>query len=300
VGKIVMAAAAKNLTPVILELGGKSPVIVDSNVDADVAARRIVWGRFVNCGQTCIAPDYVLCHKDVHDKLVSGMAKAIEEFYGKDPQRSADYGRIVNSNHFERVKRLLTSDGKIVVGGAVDASDNYIAPTVITGVRPDSALMKEEIFGPVLPVLAVGSVVEAINYVNAREKPLALYVFSKNNDVVRNVLRHTTSGGAVANDVIMHASVHTLPFGGVGNSGVGSYHGKFSFEAFSHRKGMMLKSLGGEAVNGIRYPPYSDRQLSWITWLLFPKLGKSNTKRNVILLAAALAVAGISLRRSAM
>jgi acyl-CoA reductase-like NAD-dependent aldehyde dehydrogenase len=273
VGRIVAKAAAEHLTPITLELGGKSPVILDSDVDMDVAARRITWGRYYNAGQTCVAPDYVLLvgDKSQEEKFVSCARKALKEFYGDNPKTSEDYGRIVNGRHFKRLKALLDhkENGDKALGGETDEDDRYIAPTIMTGVSPKSPIMQDEIFGPILPVLRVGNVEEAIRFVNQRDKPLALYVFSNNSEVVEKVLSNTTSGGAIANDCLMHAACSSLPFGGVGPSGCGAYHGRLSFETFSHARGMLVKSLGMESVNAVRYPPYTAKKLSMLKFFAY-------------------------------
>jgi aldehyde dehydrogenase (NAD+) len=253
VARVVMAAAAKHLTPVTLELGGKSPCIVDEDVDVDVAARRIAWGKFLNAGQTCIAPDYVLVHERREDELVEALAKTIREFYGDDPRATPDYARIVNARHHQRVARLLKG-GDVAVGGQSDESQNYLAPTLLRNVAPDADVMREEIFGPVLPILAVKDVDEAIRFVNGREKPLALYVFSRNERVQEEVLARTSSGGACVNGTLVHLANPRLPFGGVGPSGMGAYHGRHSFETFSHRKSVLRRKLGRDPK--FLYPPY--------------------------------------------
>ncbi|XP_069767057.1 multidrug and toxin extrusion protein 1-like isoform X2 [Narcine bancroftii] len=267
VGRVVMEAAAKHLTPVTLELGGKSPCYVDTDCDLAVACRRIVWGRYTNCGQTCIAPDYILCDKSIQDELVKKMSSTITEFYGSDPQKSPDYGRIVNQRHFRRIMSLLEGVN-VAYGGENDEGDLYIAPTIVTDVDPDSKIMQEEIFGPLLPLVTVSSVDEAIAFINKREKPLALYLFSHNKKLVKKMIGETSSGGVTANDCLIHYSIPALPFGGVGKSGFGAYHGRFSFETFSHRRACVLKSLGMEKVNSIRYAPASDSKQKWILWLL--------------------------------
>ncbi len=257
VGKIVMRAAAENLTPVTLELGGKSPAIVAADADVEVAARRIAWGKFVNAGQTCIAPDYVLVERPVRDRLVAQIGNAVTEFYGKDPHTSADYGRIVNDDHFKRISNLLDGEhaGTVEVGGIIDPTDRYIAPTVLVGTAPDAAIMNEEIFGPVLPVLAVESVDEAIDFVNGREKPLALYIFSGDDDTVQHTLDTTSSGGVSVNGTLLHIGPPELPFGGVGPSGMGAYHGKAGFDTFSHLKSVYEKRVKPDLK--VLYPPYT-------------------------------------------
>jgi aldehyde dehydrogenase (NAD+) len=254
VGRIVMEAAAKHLTPVTLELGGKSPTIVDDDVNIDVAGRRIAFGKFLNAGQTCVAPDYVLVSRARADELVDRIGNAIRQFYGADPARSSDYARIVSDAHFRRLEGLLAS-GTAVVGGEARAGERYIAPTVLRDVEPDSAVMAEEIFGPILPILPVGDVDEAIRFVNDRDRPLSLYVFSSSSAVQDRVLAETTSGGACVNTTVMHVAVPELPFGGVGASGMGAYHGKASFDVFSHRKSVLSKPARPDPK--IAYPPYT-------------------------------------------
>ncbi|MEO5722766.1 MAG: aldehyde dehydrogenase family protein [Ilumatobacteraceae bacterium] len=254
VAKIVLRAAAEHLTPVTLELGGKSPAIVSRNADIDVAARRIAWGKFVNAGQTCIAPDYVLVEQPVHDALVAAIGKNIEAFYGSAPQSSADYARIVNQAHFERLKGLL-GKGTVAFGGHTDAAARYIAPTVLTGVSRSDAVMAEEIFGPILPVISVDSLSEAVDFVNADDKPLALYSFSEDEAENDAVLAGATSGGACVNGTLMHVSNPNLPFGGVGASGTGAYHGKFGFDTFSHQRAVQTRST--KVDPSLTYPPYT-------------------------------------------
>ncbi|XP_041365280.1 aldehyde dehydrogenase, dimeric NADP-preferring-like [Gigantopelta aegis] len=274
VAKIVMAAAAKYLTPVTLELGGKSPVYVDRNVNMEVVARRILWGKCSNAGQTCIAPDYVLCSKDVQDQLIEQLKKIIPEFYSENPVESGHYGRIVNERHFQRVKKLMQS-GTVAIGGDVKDDERFISPTVLRDVKVTDPAMQDEIFGPVLPIITVGDDNEAIDVINSREKPLALYIFSNNKRVVHNFLNRTSSGGVCVNDTLMHISIPTLPFGGVGHSGVGSYHGKFSFETFSHRRSVMERGLTLDSVNAIRYPPYTEKKLQMVSWLSSQKVKKT-------------------------
>jgi aldehyde dehydrogenase (NAD+) len=257
VGRVVMRAAAEHLTPVTLELGGKSPCIVDADVSMDVTARRIAWGKFLNAGQTCVAPDYVLVHESREQELIRELERTVREFYGPDPKQSADYARIVNPAHHERLVALLQS-GEVAFGGEFDASQRYLAPTVLRGVAPDSPAMRDEIFGPVLPVLTVSSREEAIEFVNAREKPLALYVFSNDSQAARDVVERTSSGGVCVNGTILHISNSALPFGGVGESGMGAYHGRHTFETFSHRKSVMTRGLRFDPK--LMYPPYSDRK----------------------------------------
>ena len=265
VGRIVMRAAAEHLTPVTLELGGKSPCLVDASVDLAVAARRIAWGKFFNAGQTCVCPDYVLAHRDVAEALLARLEQTIRTFYGDDPKKSPDYGRIINDRHFDRLAGLLGA-GQIVTGGIMDANQRYLAPTVIAKVPPGAAVMEDEIFGPILPVIEVDSMDAAIRFVNDRPKPLALYVFSSNKATADRVLSQTSSGGACVNDVVAHLGVPDLPFGGVGESGMGAYHGRASFEAFSHRKAVLRK--GTRVDPALRYPPYDDSKLTWAKRLI--------------------------------
>ncbi len=266
VGRVVMRAAAEHLTPVTLELGGKSPCIVDRSADLRVAARRIVWGKFFNAGQTCVAPDYVLVHEAVEEALIEKMVEAVLAFFGEDPKLSPDFGRIVNDRHLQRLEALLRSGGRVAAGGVVDGEARYIAPTILREVDPGSALMEEEIFGPLLPVLSVPDVEAAIAFVNGRDKPLALYVFAEDRQVQQDVLDRTSSGGAVVNHVILHLSVPDLPFGGVGGSGMGAYHGKTSFETFSHRKGVLKKPTQFDP--DLLYPPYTPFKMKWLRRLL--------------------------------
>ncbi len=253
VGQVVMEAAAKHLTPVVLELGGKSPCIVDESTDLATTARRVMWGKCYNTGQTCIAPDYVLVHKNVKQAFVDLLKQSVREFFGDDPAKSPDYGRIINARHFARLQALMPG-GTVAFGGQVEEATRYIAPTVLTDPKLSHPLMQEEIFGPLLPVIEVPDIDSAIRFVREREKPLALYVFSKNRDVVEKVLGRVSSGGAVVNDTIIHFAGDDLPFGGVGGSGMGAYHGKASFDAFSHRKAVVTKPFWMDLK--VRYPPY--------------------------------------------
>lgn len=265
VGRVVMEAAAKHLTPVTLELGGKSPCIVDEDVDLDVAVRRIVAGKFMNAGQTCVAPDYVLVHERVEAAFLAKITQVVKDFYGENAKTSPDLGRIINNRHFERLQKLM-KDGTVVVGGQTDAATRFVAPTVLKDVSPDSAIMQEEIFGPLLPVLRVSSVRDAVDFVNARPKPLALYVFTSNHAARDLVLERTSSGGACVNECVLHLGVPELPFGGVGPSGMGAWHGQHSFETFSHRKSVMIKSSAIDPA--FRYPPYTEDKKRWIKRLM--------------------------------
>ena len=256
VGQIVLEKAAKYLTPVALELGGKSPCIVDEGANLEVAARRIVWGKFLNAGQTCVAPDYILALPSVERDLIKNMRAAITDFYGEDPQQSPDYCRIVNDRNFQRLTKFL-GDGELVCGKQTDAADRYIAPTILRKVSPDAPIMQEEIFGPILPVLTIPDIGAAIEFVNERPKPLSLYVFSENRAHQERILEETSSGGAALNDVIIHMPVPELPFGGVARSGMGHYHGRFSFDAFTHAKGVLDKITHPDVPD--RYPPYAKK-----------------------------------------
>jgi aldehyde dehydrogenase (NAD+) len=257
VGRVVMEAASRHLTPVTLELGGKSPAIVDDSADLEVAARRIAWGKFLNAGQTCIAPDYVLVARGKQDHFIELVRRSIFDFYGNEPKESPDYARVVDDKHFKRLTGLLES-GEPVVGGDHDEATRYLAPTVLRGVPPDSPVMEDEIFGPILPVLPVDSVDEAIAFVNERDKPLALYVFAKDKGVTDQVLERTSSGGVCINATLFHVAAPALPFGGVGESGMGSYHGKRSFETFSHLKAVMKKA--NKPDPDLAYPPYTEKK----------------------------------------
>ncbi len=256
IGRVVMEAAAKHLTPVTLELGGKSPVIVDRTADLDVAARRIAWGKFLNAGQTCVAPDYVLAERSVREPLVEKVEAAVRSFYGDDPHRSLDYARIVNGRHFGRLEGLLASTGgDVVFGGERSADDLYFSPTALRDPSPDDRIMQEEIFGPILPVLAVDNVAEAIDFVNDRDNPLALYVFTGDDRVADEVTEATSAGGMCVNATLYHLAVPGLPFGGVGASGIGAYHGRAGFETFTHRKSVLRKPARPDPP--IAYPPYT-------------------------------------------
>jgi acyl-CoA reductase-like NAD-dependent aldehyde dehydrogenase len=253
IGKIIMAAAAKNLTPVVLELGGKNPCIVDGDAELETAARRIAWGKFVNAGQTCIAPDFVLAHSSIKAALLERLAAVIALFYGKDPQASQDYGRIINDHHLRRLASLL-GDGRIAIGGQVDAADRYIAPTVLDDVSWDAPIMQEEIFGPILPILAFDDLDDAIGRLQQRPKPLALYFFAGNRVRQDEILRRLPAGAACINDVFAQMLNLRLPFGGVGESGMGAYHGKAGFDTFSHAKAVVRRGVWADPSS--KYPPY--------------------------------------------
>ena len=258
VARVVMRAAAEHLTPVTLELGGKSPAIVAADANIEVTAKRIAWAKFLNAGQTCVAPDYVLVEASVEDHLVAALAAAVTTFYGSDPRQSNDYARIVNERHHDRLMKLL--DGRdydaTVIGGTGDRTSRYLAPTILAGVKPDAAVMEDEIFGPILPVLTVGDVDEAIRFVNDRDKPLALYAFSSDDDTLEHVVANTSAGGVTLNHAVLHLAVPDLPFGGVGQSGMGSYHGKSGFDTFSHFKAVLDKPTRPDPA--LMYPPYTN------------------------------------------
>ncbi len=256
VGQIVMEAAAKHLTPVTLELGGKSPCLVDQDVDIDIAAKRIVWGKFINAGQTCIAPDYLWVHTAIKSELVKALQTQITAFYGEDPQTSPDFSRIISSRHFESLRQLLNS-GKIIMGGQTDAEEKYIAPTLIDQVSWQEPVMQAEIFGPILPILEYSDLGEAIAQINDRPKPLALYFFSRDQQKQQRVLQETSSGGICFNDTVLQFTSKFLPFGGVGSSGIGRYHGKASFDTFSHYRSVLKKTFWLDLP--LRYAPYQGK-----------------------------------------
>ncbi len=255
VGKIVMQAAAKHLTPVILELGGKSPCIVDETANIDLAAKRIVWGKFINAGQTCIAPDYLLVDPRIKNQLIAKMDAYIKAFYGATPLTNEAYPKIINEKHFKRLIALI-NDEKIIAGGGHSLDSLKIEPTIIDEPAWDRPLMEEEIFGPILPILTYKNLNQAIGLINKQPKPLSLYHFTRDKEKADQVIRRTSSGGACINDTIIHVSNPHLPFGGVGASGMGAYHGKTSFDSFSHFKGIMKKSNCLDLP--FRYPPYKN------------------------------------------
>ncbi|KAJ8923182.1 hypothetical protein NQ315_001736 [Exocentrus adspersus] len=270
VGKIIQKAASKYLTPVTLELGGKTPVYVDSTADINLAVRRILWGKCLNAGQSCIAPDYVLCTKEVQEDFIKSAKNTLKTWYGNDAKQSPNFARIVNSNHFRRINKLLNdTDANTAIGGRHDIQDLFIEPTILKDVNLSDPIMQEEIFGPILPIVNVKTAQEATAVVNKGEKPLAVYVFSNDKQVQDMFLKDTSSGNLLINDTMMHFSCDTIPFGGVGNSGIGAYHGKFSFDTFSHRKGTVIKKLDkvGEYMNSSRYPPYTKTNLQMISFL---------------------------------
>ncbi|HEB2281447.1 TPA: aldehyde dehydrogenase [Staphylococcus aureus] len=258
VGKIVYQAASENLVPVTLEMGGKSPVIVDETANIKVASERICFGKFTNAGQTCVAPDYILVHESVKDDLITALSKTLREFYGQNIQQSPDYGRIVNLKHYHRLTSLLNSaQMNIVFGGHSDEDERFIEPTLLDHVTSDSAIMQEEIFGPILPILTYQSLDEAIAFVHQRPKPLSLYLFSEDENATQRVINELSFGGGAINDTLMHLANPKLPFGGVGASGMGRYHGKYSFDTFTHEKSYIFKSTRLES--GVHLPPYKGK-----------------------------------------
>ncbi|XP_006663868.2 aldehyde dehydrogenase family 3 member H1-like [Oryza brachyantha] len=275
IGRIVMASAAKHLTPVVLELGGKCPVVVDSNVNLHVTAKRIAAGKWgCNNGQACISPDFIITTKSFAPKLLEALEKVLEKFYGKDPLRSSDLSRIVNSNHFNRLKRLMDDESvsdKIVFGGQRSEHLLKIAPTIFMDVPLDSVIMKEEIFGPLLPIITVDKIHESLALINSMTKPLAAYLFTKDSKLQEQYVAAISAGGMLVNDTAVHLTNQYLPFGGVGESGMGAYHGSFSFEAFSHKKAVLVRGFACEAA--ARYPPYSMAKLKILRGVLKGNLG---------------------------
>jgi aldehyde dehydrogenase (NAD+) len=265
VGKIVYKSAAENLTPVTLELGGKSPCIIDKDANLKIAAKRIAWGKFINAGQVCIAPDYLLVHEDVKEKLLGYLKKYINQFFGEDPKRSPDFVRIVNAANFERLKSLIDPD-KVFHGGESDANDLFIFPTILHDVSWDDAVMEDEIFGPILPVLTFDDFMETINLLKQKPKPLALYYFGNNRGKQKLVLRELSFGGGAINDVVMQITNSSLPFGGVGHSGIGNYHGKHGFDTFSHQKSILRQTTLFDVP--LKYPPYKSGILKIVKQVL--------------------------------
>eukprot|EP00163_Fabomonas_tropica_P022855 TRINITY_DN399_c0_g1_i5.p1 TRINITY_DN399_c0_g1~~TRINITY_DN399_c0_g1_i5.p1 ORF type:complete len:430 (+),score=137.62 TRINITY_DN399_c0_g1_i5:324-1613(+) len=256
VGKIVAEAAAKYLTPVTLELGGKNPVIVEKSVDIELAASRIAWGKFFNAGQTCLGVDYVLCERSIMPAFLEAIKRKITQFYGEDPQTSESFPRIISSHHAERLTKLF-KDGTVYVGGTSDPSKKYVAPTVLTDVKLDSVCMQDEIFGPVMPVIPVDDVSEAVEFINQRPHPLALYVFSGDRRVQKFVMDRTRSGAVLLNEVLLHFANSELPFGGVGDSGIGAYHGKRTFNRLTHARAVIAGTHRSWLDLPLRYPPYN-------------------------------------------
>ncbi|XP_067003207.1 aldehyde dehydrogenase, dimeric NADP-preferring [Anabrus simplex] len=274
VGKIVRAAANEHLTPVTLELGGKSPVYLDSTVDMEKAAKRILWGKCLNAGQTCVAPDYILCTEQAQDEFISKAKNVLEQWYGESSKNSPDLGRIVSDRHFQRLVKLMSS-GKVAVGGETDPSQKYISPTILVDVKPSDPIMQEEIFGPLLPIITIKDANEAIKFINSREKPLAFYIFTENAKERKLLIDSVSCGGICCNDTIMHLAVESLPFGGVGHSGIGAYNGYYSFDTFTHKKSCLVKdfSVLGEKLGSSRYPPYTEKKTNFLTMLLLKRKG---------------------------
>ncbi|GAB4855726.1 Aldehyde dehydrogenase 3 member I1, chloroplastic [Ancistrocladus abbreviatus] len=270
VGRIVMAAAAKHLTPVLLELGGKCPGVVDSNVNLQVAAKRIIAGKWAcTSGQACIGVDYLITTKNFVPKLVDAVRNELEEFFGKDPMGSKDMSRIINLHHFRRLKNLLDEDGisnKIILGGQTDEKNLKIAPTILLDVPEESLLMKEEIFGPLLPIVTVENLEDSFAVIKSKPKPLAAYLFTDDDELKKKFVDEISAGGMIVNDTFLHVTVSSLPFGGVGESGMGSYHGKFSFDAFSHKKPVLYRSFKGDSP--VRYPPYTPEKAKLLKTLI--------------------------------
>ncbi len=260
VGRIVMAAASKNLVPVTLELGGKSPCIIDQKANIKVAAKRIAWGKFFNAGQTCIAPDYALVHESVKASFIDALKQTIIEFYGTEMMKSKDFARIVNDRHTKRLATIIDQDKhKIILGGQYDITEHFIAPTLMDDVTWDDASMEDELFGPILPIMTYHNLDEAIHNINQRPKPLALYIFTEDKEVQKKVIRSTSSGGSCINDTISHFATHHMPFGGVGQSGMGAYHGFDSFKTFTHYKSILNKSTKFKL--NFLFPPYDEKKL---------------------------------------
>lgn len=264
VGKIVAKAAAEHLTPVTLELGGKSPCLVFADADLKIAAQRILWGKFLNAGQTCIAPDYLLVEQSIYLPFLEELKEQLSSIVGENPLESESYTRIINLKHTQRLQKLIDST-KIFVGGEVIESENYIAPTILRDVQFSDEIMKEEIFGPLLPVIPFADLTDALGEIKAMPRPLALYIFGRDPDIQKRILKEISFGGGCINDVIMHIANTQLPFGGIGASGMGSYHGEFGFKTFSHSKGILKKSFLFEPQ--LKYAPYSGWKLRLVRWL---------------------------------
>lgn len=264
VGKIVMKAASDHLTPLTLELGGKSPTIVHEDAILEVAARRIAWGKFLNAGQTCVAPDYIYVHANVQDAFIKELRETIKEFYGEDPQESPDYGRIVNDHNVKRLCALLRQ-GQIVCGGKSDPKDRYIEPTLIKGVGWNAPVMQEEIFGPILPILTYENINQVIEVIRNKPSPLALYIFTEDKQIEKRLTQALSFGNGAINDTVSQVASLTMPFGGKGESGMGSYHGRYSFETFSHARSMVKKKTSKDS--SLIYPPYRNR-LKLIRYIL--------------------------------
>ncbi|KAM4743424.1 aldehyde dehydrogenase family 3 member A2-like [Anableps anableps] len=295
VGKLVMEAAARHLTPVTLELGGKSPCYIDKDCDVRTACRRITWAKLINCGQTCIAPDFILCEPSVQDKVLEEIKKCVKEFYSDSPKTSNDYGRIINQRQFKRIMGLMEGC-TVAFGGDADEARGYIGPTVLTNVTGDSKVMQEEIFGPLLPIVTVDGVDEAIQFINEREKPLVLYVFSHDDKLIKKVIAETSSGALVANDCVVHFLDSALPFGGVGHSGMGRYRGRHTFDQLSNLRSCMIKQLKMEGLNSMRYPPHTAEKLSWARRFVLSHLNVRRL-RNMVVLAILTGLAAFVVQR---
>ena len=264
-GKMVMEKASAHLTPVTLELGGKSPCIIDETANLKLAARRVAFGKYLNCGQTCVAPDYVLIDRKVKERFLEYLKKEIAQMYGESPLENPDYGKIINRKHFDRLLGLI-DEKKLIFGGSRNEETLQIAPAVLDGVVPEDAVMQEEIFGPLLPVITVDSMNEALAFVNSRPKPLAFYIFTQDKATERMFLRRASFGGGCVNDTIIHLATSEMGFGGVGNSGMGSYHGKKSFDTFSHEKSIVKKYNWIDLP--MRYQPYTKKKEKMIRTFL--------------------------------
>lgn len=264
--KQILQAAAEHLTPVTLELGGKSPCIVDESANLEVAAKRIIWGKFSNAGQTCVAPDYLLVHEKIYSELIKKLRATIIQFYGENPKSNDNYGSIINQQHLQRLTRLLENPGNIIVGGEVDTNELYLAPTLVENPPKDSPLLNEEIFGPILPIIPITSMQEAVNYINQKPKPLTLYLFTNIKAHKQLFVQQTSSGSVGINVTMLQCAAPDLPFGGVGASGMGAYHGKYSFATFSHEKAVFEKPVWLDP--SFQYPPYQNRLRSLLRLLL--------------------------------
>lgn len=264
VGRIIARAASAHLTPCTLELGGKCPIYIDTTVNLELAAKRLVWGKCINLGQTCVAPDYVLCSQETQDKLIPILRKVYKDFFGENAKESPDMCRIINDRHYERLCALLDkTKGKIEIGDERDPMQRFLDLHVVTEVTGNDAVMLDEIFGPILPIINAETVEDAISFIKSKDKPLSLYIFTENKKTREKLLSGTSSGSVSVNDVVVQLSVETLPFGGVGASGYGGYHGKYSFDLFSHKKSVLVRDFGfvGENIGKFRYPPYSESKL---------------------------------------
>lgn len=267
VGKIVMQAAAKRLTPVTLELGGKSPVIIEKSANLKIASQRIAWGKLMNCGQTCVAPDYVLVPNELKDEFLLRLKETINEFYGEEIIKNKDYGRIVNDRHIQRLKKIIEKDKKyLFMGGTIDEKQRYIEATILSLDNFEAASMQEEIFGPILPVIGYSDIGQALAYINSHDKPLALYVFSENQKAIDSIINNTASGGVAINETISHIINPNLPFGGIGSSGIGNYHGEYSFNTFSHQRSCLRKTT--KLKLNLIYPPFNVKKLKNVKSIL--------------------------------